>query len=305
MSDYFEIDNLDSNEVSQYLSYSPSYHILLDQCKESGYDRLLTEDEIIDLVIQAQDTRIDEESNKDAINALTLYNIKLVVSIAARHIKYANGLSMDDLVEDGIMGLMRSIKTFDVDKGVKFSTYAVFWISQYITRGIDDYNLVRLPVHVQTAYKKYCKFMQNYFVENNELPSEEVTRKFCRSINFNYDLLQAGISHKTSLSLDQEIKTDSGEDSTFGDFVAVSDLGNPEEEYEKREENRLLYEEMDRLLSDMEKDVLICRFVKGETLETVGKRYNVTREWIRKKEGTALAKLKASRKLKHLKEIYA
>ena len=62
----------------------------------------------------AQNDTLNEESRRVAVNALTLYNIKLVVSIARRYIAYANGLSMDDLVEDGILGLMRSIEQFPV-----------------------------------------------------------------------------------------------------------------------------------------------------------------------------------------------
>lgn len=304
MSDYFEVQDVDNNDISRYLSSSPSYHILLNQCKECGYDRLLTDEEVAELVVQAQNDTLNEESRRVAVNALTLYNIKLVVSIARRYIAYANGLSMDDLVEDGILGLMRSIKSFDIERGSKFSTYSVFWITQAITRGIDDYNLVRLPVHVQTAYKKYSRFMQDYFVQNNELPSDEEVKDFCKRINFNYELLKAGISHKVSLSLDQEVVTESDEDSVLGDFVAISDMGNPEREAEKNEDRKLLHKAMDRLLNEREKDILVRRFVNGETLESVRSHYGVTREWIRKIEAGALAKLRFCRELKHLKVEY-
>jgi RNA polymerase primary sigma factor len=118
--------------------------------REIGRYSLLTREQEVALMRQIE--RGDAEARERLINA----NLRLVVSIAKRH--QGRGLPLLDLIQDGMLGLMHAVEKFDWRRGFKFSTYATWWITQAVQRGIDNRSrLIRLPVHVNARARRLAR----------------------------------------------------------------------------------------------------------------------------------------------------
>ncbi len=228
---------------------------------------------------------------KAAREQIVKAHLRLVVSIAK---KYRRKSSPDflDLIQEGNMGLMHAVEKFNYRRGVKVSTYAVWWIRQAIARAIADQGrTIRIPVHMtETASKVMRERRKLYQQEGREAGSSEIARRT--------GIATARVEQVLSLvqeptSLDIPIGEDG--DATLGDLIEATDAVDPRAVAEAVALRKALAEALEEL-TPREQRILRMRFGIGgtadHTLEEVGKVFGVTRERIRQIEAKALEKLR-------------
>lgn len=262
--------------------------------KEIGKISILTPEEEVALAIRIEQG--DDEARKQLIDS----NLRLVVSVAKRFAR-GNGMSMLDLIQEGNMGLMKAVDKFEYKKGFKFSTYAMWWIRQAISRAISDQSkTIRIPVHMRENMNRLGRIMRQFSTDNGRTPTaEELSELTGTSIKRVEEILQL---YGDTLSLDNPIGED--EDSTLADFIT----DDTEPEQYRVTEQKMLQEEIKNILltlSDREQMIIKLRFglYDGEiwTLEEIGKIYHVTRERIRQIEAKAIRKLRMKKETHQLK----
>ncbi len=264
-------------------------------------------DEAVDHVIRERIDRLQLrwdsilDSGERAKVALTEANLRLVVSVAKKHV--GRGMVMLDLIQEGNLGLLRAVEKFDHHKGFKFSTYATWWIRQAITRAIaDQARTIRIPVHMVESINKVIR-------KSRELQQELGREPTSEEIGAALDLPPARVREILKISQDPislEMPVGAEEDSSLGDFIedqtalAPSDVASIEDL--KTQLETVLNE-----LSPREREVIKRRFGlddgRPRTLEEVGKEFDVTRERIRQIEAKSLRKLRHPSRTKRLKDF--
>ncbi len=271
-----DYDNIKSNEIlSKYL-------------KEINKEPLLTAEEEKKLIKEI------EEGNEKAREKLLKSHLKLVVIIAKNFTGY--GIPLQDLISEGNIGLIKAVGKFDASKGVRFSTYASWWIKQSIKRAIlNNSKIIRLPVHA--VLHTNGDTSHDFYNANNR---KEAAKEIGIDINKIEGLI---ITNQETLSYNQSINGD--DNFTFEEIISNSETETPFDSYEKKEIiekilNWLSY------LNEKERTVIILRFglinQHPMTLDEVGNVLNLTKERIRQIEDKALKKLKFYLN-KHKKEL--
>lgn len=265
--------------------------------REMGQFSMLSADEEIELAHRIA------EGDQSAKNELVEANLRLVVSLA-RHYQGC-GLSYQDLIQEGNIGLIKAAEKFDVSKGFRFSTYASWWIKQALSRAIADQSrTIRIPVHMTENINKFKKAERELLSQLNRKPKIKEIADAMGISEKQAKEIQSYIVEPTSL----DIQVGDDDDTTIGSFVEDTHFVNPESAYIKESNGDVVNAVLDTL-SDREANILRLRFgiggKKAMTLEEVGKEYGLTRERIRQIEAKALRKLRHPSRANILKECMA
>ena len=277
--------------------------------RDKGFKVQKTEPVVVNEVVKQSNEILCvmiQQGNLQAEQDLCVKNKKLVDKYALAYEKrYRHRLDFDDLEQAGFIGLITAAKKFDISMGYSFSTYAVWWIKQAITREIMDHGFViRIPVHMMERISKVAA-IENRF---SELDRDERIVKVMDETGYKEEQVRECMMLKEYVLTYSSLNVTVGEDENveLGEFLS-DDGGIPiEEMIENRELRRILDGVLDTL-TEREKKVIRLRFGLEDnrqwTLEEVGRLFNVTRERIRQIESKALRKLRHPSRLHNIKSF--
>jgi RNA polymerase primary sigma factor len=260
---------------------------------EAGRYPLLTAAQEVELAKRIED------GDKPAKDLLVNSNLRLVVSIAKKY--QGHGLTLLDLIQEGIIGLIRAAEKFDWRKGFKFSTYATWWIRQAVQRGVaNKARTIRIPVHIVEREQRMSRAERELLATLERAPTdEEVAEQAKLPLK---QVQEVRVAARAVASLDRPV----GEDDSmaYGDLFASPDA-SPDEQVEVQLTEDALYAAIAEL-SDRDQRILRLRYgldgtEEPKSLEEIGRILGITRERVRQLEAEALRELAASADMQPLR----
>lgn len=264
--------------------------------EEIGKIPLLTDSEVIELA------RRLEGGDPDARQRLVNANLRLVVAIAKRY--QGRGVLLEDLVQEGNLGLIRAVERFDYRRGFRFSTYAAWWIRHRITRAIANQGrTIRLPVHIVDLVNKISRVSAQLTQTLGREPDDgEVADEMGLSVE---ELLEIRATASAPLSLEMPLDGNDGDEDEMGELLESHTVGRPDERLADRMLRDRVRETMETLPL-REREVVARRFGIGTrryTLEELEAEFGIPCERLSQIEAQALRKLShPSRGLKLLQD---
>lgn len=244
---------------------------------------LLSKEEELELAIKAK------TGDKKAREKLINHNLRLVVSIALKYTK--RGMSIEDLVQEGIIGLMIAVDKFNPNVGTKLSTFATYWIKQTINRAIENNGkTIRIPSYLHDKIRSLKK-AENHL--RGVLGREPNYKELAKYLDITEEkVIEIILLSKESVSLNMPLYDE--EESEFGDILASPyDL---EDDVDTKTMSLFLQNMLSSgELDELEYQIIVMRYgfngFKPQTLESIGEKFNVSGEWIRQKEKATLEKI--------------
>jgi RNA polymerase primary sigma factor len=246
---------------------------------------LLTQEEEIELAKKVA------EGSKEARDRMITANLRLVI-MAAKHYTTRTSIAFEDLIQEGNSGLMYAVEKFNPELGYRFSTYAMYWIKQAISRAIlNTAKTIRIPIHMLELKTKYNKAQSEFFEKNNRDATTAEMAKILgipvKKVKEVEELIKDPVSLNTALN-DED-------DGTIEDLIADENAEKPDD----RLDNEYLAKALSSLLGTLDKreeEILVARYglnqTAPKTLEQLGVVYGLSKERIRQIEQTALRKLR-------------
>jgi len=264
--------------------------LYLDDVGEESM-QLLTHEEEVEL------GRRIRQGDVSAFHEMFVRNTRLVLSIAKEYIGRGQQVGLDyaDLIQEGNIGLLTVIPKFDPELGLKFSTYATWWIHQRIARAIDEGGIIRIPVRLRISIRKVSRVMIELLEQNGKPPTnDEIASQSGLSLS-EVEIALDAIRHKTAvLSLDATLPGKGSDDRTYLEVIADYYSAGDFELAETRIQNRKVWEMMAAILPPRWLLVITLRFgFRGRSykLEEVGRELGITRERVRQIQYKALFRL--------------
>jgi RNA polymerase primary sigma factor len=253
------------------------------------------------LLTRAQEVELAkriERGDLEAKGQLVNSNLRLVISNARKY--QGHELPLLDLIQEGILGLIRASEKFDWRKGYKFSTYATFWIRQAIQRALDNRSrTIRIPVHLGQRERKIARAHRELSAQLGREPTDE---ELAKAAELTLDeLAESRAASRVVTRLDRPVGE--SEDTPFGALLASDERG-PEEEVDIVLREDALSRALEQL-PEREREVVKLRYGVGgddpTPLSETGRRLGISQDTVRRLERKALAELAESRELDALR----
>lgn len=232
-----------------------------------------------------------KSGDQRAKDKLVTSNLRLVV-MAAKSYKNHTSLYFEDLVQEGNLGLMRAVETFDASKGWRFSTYAMYWIKQSISRAIlNNSRTIRIPIHILELKSKYNRAVKELTIANNQEPTSAEIAIFMNMDEKKIKEIETLVKEPLSLSaaLNDE------DDGILEDLIADPNEDRPDDRIDNELRAKAINTILDTL-EEREKEIIVARFglnkKKAKTLDELSVEFKITKERVRQIEQKALRKMR-------------
>lgn len=266
-------DGSEKDAINQYISEIKKYP-------------LLSTEETNELLIKYK-----KYGDTEALNKLTTHNLRLAYKKAKEYLGQCKGLSLLDLIQESNIIMMNAIKLFDINRGVKLSTYICSSIEKTLQQAIDNKDKnIRIPTNLNVAYRKYKRYIASSLKRTNIKPTkEEIINATGLSLSVIKKIEKLDNYNTTSLN---NLVSDEDDQNELLSFVA--DQNNPYKEFENNHDDLNLMQNLYELLSSREYYIIYNRIIREppKTLEELGKDLDITSERVRQIESATLKKIK-------------